>query len=289
MAPLRTNAPSEQTRPATGQALSGTKPPVDWITEEALLLAEARRRRTPVTALSLRRPGVTLVDAYRIQAAGIVLPAPAGNPQRGQRPVGHKVGLTSEAMQLQMGVDEPDSGVLLDYMLVPDGGRLAASEFLAPRVEAEIAFRLGADLPGGADRRVAQRAVAQVLLALEVIDTRYGHWGIGLIDSVADNASCARVVTGLGVSPGTVEDLQGEQIVLDVDGAAAATGPGRAVLGDPAAALVWLARRLEQVGSRLRAGDLVLAGAVHASLPLRAGTGLRARSAHLPPVHLHVT
>ncbi|WP_309117476.1 fumarylacetoacetate hydrolase family protein [Saccharothrix sp.] len=274
---------SETTDPLPGQFdCPEARPAARWITEEARLLAAAQRDRRAVTPSAARHPRLTLADAYRVQAAGIELRVAGG-----ARPVGHKVGLTSQAMQAQMGVAEPDSGVLLDRMVLPDGGELDVGEFLAPRVEAEIAFRLGEDLCGGVDTATARGAVAQVLLALEVIDTRFGSWRIGLVDSVADNASCARVVLGEAVAPSEFE-LADAQIVLDVDGVPTAAGAGRAVLGDPLAALVWLARRLEEFGGGLRAGDLVLAGAVHASVELRAGTEVRAHCPHLPAVHLRV-
>ncbi|CAL9677649.1 2-hydroxyhexa-2,4-dienoate hydratase (plasmid) [Actinosynnema sp. ALI-1.44] len=266
----------------TAPDAAATPPTDQWITEEARLLAAAGRDRRAVAPLAARRSGVTLADAYRVQAVGVGLRVACG-----ARPVGHKVGLTSQAMQAQMGVAEPDSGVLLDEMVVPDGGELRAEQFLAPRVEAEIAFRLGEDLRGDVDTAAARGAVEQVLLALEVIDTRFGIWRIGLVDSVADNASCARVVAGAAVDLADLEPAD-EQVVLDVDGVPAATGVGRAVLGDPFAALVWLARRLDEVGGGLRAGDLVLAGAVHASVELRAGTEVRAHCPHLPAVRLRV-
>ncbi|MEU7480526.1 fumarylacetoacetate hydrolase family protein [Lentzea sp. NPDC042327] len=275
------NTRTEPPAAVDGQAGAGTSG--GWIADEALMLRAARRNVAAVASLTSRRPGVTLVDAYRVQAAGIGLLIADG-----ARRVGHKVGLTSAAMQAQMGVGEPDSGVLLDRMLVADGGELQTARLLAPRVEAEIAFRLGEDLPGGEITAAdARQAVARVLLALEVIDTRYGSWQIGLVDSVADNASCGHMVLGGEVELGVLDPAT-EQVVLEVDGEIAASGEGRAVLGDPFEALVWLSRRLDEVGGRLRAGDVVLAGAVHASLPLGPGTQVRATSMHLPVVHLNV-
>ncbi|MFJ3495707.1 2-keto-4-pentenoate hydratase [Streptomyces sp. NPDC086091] len=163
------------------------------------------------------------------------------------------------------------------------------SVLMQPRVEAEIAFRLGSDLPGpDVGMREARSAVEEVFLALEVIDTRFDSWRITVADSIADNASCARVVTGPMVALGAGLDLPAEPLEVSVDGVTVAVGPGRAVLGDPLRALVWLAGRLHRTGGRLRAGELVLAGAVHAAFPLEAGTTVRARSTHLPPVELHV-
>jgi len=256
-----------------------------WVADEADRLLAAQRSGVPVVPLSVRRPGLSLGDAYRVQA-GVVARRLAG----GARVVGHKVGVTSRAMQQQMGVGEPDSGVLLDDMVVACGGELVRTELLSPRVEAEIAFRLGCDLSGlPVDPGLARRAVSEVFLALEVIDTRFDTWRITVADSVADNASCARVVPGtmIGFDPGW--DLRGERLVLSIDGRVVAEGEGRAVLGDPVNPLVWLARRLHRLGAGLRAGDLVLAGSVHASIPLRAGTQVQLASPHLPGVRLRVT
>ncbi|MEU8568717.1 fumarylacetoacetate hydrolase family protein [Streptomyces pathocidini] len=253
-----------------------------WVAEVAEGLFAAERLRVPVAPLTVLRPGLSLEEAYLIQAEGV-----ARRVAGGARVVGHKVGATSLAMQQQMGVEEPDSGVLLEDMVIPSGSTVALGELMSPRVEAEIAFRLGQDLKGpDLDAKTVRDAVSEVFLALEVIDTRFTGWQIALADSVADNASCARVVTGRAVPLDHDLDLRAEELLVHVDGAAAAAGEGRAVLGDPLNALVWLARRLSTFGNWLRAGDLVLAGSVHASLPLTAGTEVRLASAHLPPVRL---
>ncbi|WP_331762424.1 fumarylacetoacetate hydrolase family protein (plasmid) [Streptomyces sp. NBC_01527] len=257
---------------------------VQWITDEATALLTAERDRVPVASLTERRPGLALDDAYRVQEAAV-----AQRIEGGARVIGHKAGVTSKAMQEQMGVDEPDSGVLLDSMLLPSGSSLARSELMQPRVEAEIAFLLGRDLAGpDVDLQSARSAVALVFLALEVIDTRFTGWQITVADSIADNASCARVVTGPMVPFDPAMDLRAESLVVSMDGMAVATGEGRAVLGDPLRALIWLAHRLARFGAGLKAGDLVLAGAVHASLPLEAASNVRAHSPHLPPVELRV-
>jgi 2-keto-4-pentenoate hydratase len=177
-------------------------------TAAATSLLDAQRSRVPVAPLTTRAAGLTLQDAYRIQVAGVAL-----RVGDGARVVGHKVGVTSAAMQEQMGVDEPDSGVLFEDMVLPGGSELDRADFLLPRVEAEIAFRLGSDLAGpDVTLAAAKAAVSEVFLALEVIDTRYDtSWRIALADSVADNASCARVVTGDMVCLDPAWDLAAEQ------------------------------------------------------------------------------
>ncbi|MGW0753380.1 2-keto-4-pentenoate hydratase [Streptomyces sp. NPDC002587] len=255
-----------------------------WIAATASALLAAEYDRVPIDVLTLGRPGLPVKTAYRVQAATV-----ERRIADGALVVGHKVGATSNAIQEQAGVDEPDSGVLLDDMVLRTGSTVARSVLMQPRVEAEIAFRLGCDLAGphvGVEE--ARAAVKEVFLALEVIDTRFTSWQITIADSIADNASCARVVTGPMMPLGADMDLAAEPLVISLNGTAVATGEGRAVLGDPLRVLVWLAGRLHRFGEGLRAGQLVLAGAVHASLPLEARTTVHAHSPHLPPVELHV-
>lgn len=255
-----------------------------WVAAMASALLTAEFEQVPIDVLTVRRPGLPLETAYRVQKAAVTR-----RIEGGARVVGHKAGVTSRAMQEQMGVDEPDSGVLLDDTVLPTGSTLARCVLMQPRVEAEIAFRLGCDLAGPNVGVVeARAAVKEVFLALEVIDTRYTTWRLTVADSIADNASCARVITGPMVPLSADMDLSAEPLVVSVDDAAVATGEGRAILGDPLLALTWLTKRLHRSADGLRAGQLVLAGAVHASLPLEAGSTVRARSPRLPPVELHV-
>lgn len=246
-------------------------------------MSDAERRRSPAPLLSGRRPCLTVQDAYEIQWCGARL-----RIRGGARVVGYKVGLTSQAMQQQFGIDEPDSGILLDCMQIPTGQTLRTHELLAPRVEAEIAVRLGQDLDGNdvtADRALA--AVAHVCLALEVIDSRYGFTGLTLADSVADNAACARFALG-EAEPAAQCDLRAERVAVYSGTPLVATGQGSDVLGDPIRSVVWLAQHLAGRGRGLRGGDVVLTGAVHASFPVTAGEIVAARSDHLPSVRLPV-
>ncbi|MFE7077739.1 2-keto-4-pentenoate hydratase [Streptomyces sp. NPDC057620] len=245
-------------------------------------LSAAERSRTPTAHLTRRHAGLTLEQAYRIQWTNV-----SRRVAGGARIVGHKVGLTSPAMQHQFGVDQPDSGALLDDMLLTDGSTLRLGDLMTPRIEAEIAFRLGRDLHGpDVDGCDVHAAVDEVLLALEVIDTRYGDWRMTLADSVADNASAAWAVLGQGVALSAGLDLACEPVTVRVDQQTVVTALSGAVLGNPLRAVAWLARQLSPYGGGLRAGDLVLAGAVHASLPLRAHSEIAVVSPHLPPVRV---
>jgi 2-keto-4-pentenoate hydratase len=179
--------------------------------------------------------------------------------------VGRKIGLTSPAVQAQLGVDRPDFGVLFDDMLVPDGGAVDVATLIAPKAEAEVAFVLKADLdgdPGLIDAATAAAAVDYAVAALEIVDSRVAGWDITITDTVADNASSALFV--LGSTRVTLDEFAPVDVTmtLDKNGERASSGNGAACLGDPLNALAWLARTAAEYGSPLRAGDVVLSGAL---------------------------
>ena len=243
-------------------------------------LAEAERTRVAVAPLTERDPAFGVADAYAVQLRNVERRVAAGG-----RILGRKVGLTSLAMQRQLGVDEPDFGALLDDMVVEDGDAIATGALIAPRVEAEIAFVMERDLAGpGVDSVAALRAVAGALPAIEVIDSRIADWKIKLPDTIADNASSARYVLGAQLTPLDRVDLRLCGAVVTRNGVLADTGAGAAVLGNPIRCVAWLANKLGEFGDGLRAGDVVLAGAVHAALGVEPGDVIRAEFAHLGPV-----
>jgi 2-keto-4-pentenoate hydratase len=232
---------------------------------EAVALARAARTRRPIAPLTQRLPGLSVADAYAIQRAGI-----ARRLVDGARIVGHKVGLTSRAMQQQLGVDRPDYGVLLDDMIVEENDGLNMGRLVAPRVEAEIAFDLAKPLRGPeVDIDQVLEATSTVRAALEVIDSRIADWQITFEDTIADNASSALVVLGPPVAVDGI-DLVAEHVTLTV-GTGTVSGNGEAVLGHPAQGVAWLARTLADHGEGLRAGDLILPGAMAAAIPIARG------------------
>jgi len=180
-------------------------------------------------------------------------------------------------MQQQLGVGEPDFGFLLHAMLVPSGGTLQRRDLLQPRVEPEIAFWLATDLRGpgvtAADVLAATRGVSA---ALEIVDSRIIAWRIKLVDTIADNGSSARAVVGERVVPVAEVDLAAEAVQLVRNGEVVGTGSGADVLGHPAEAVAWLANRLADFGERLQAGQVVLPGAMCASVFAQAGETFRA-------------
>lgn len=248
-------------------------------------LRTAERERRPIAPITASDASLTVADAYAIQTLNVDRRLADGAVVRGR-----KVGLTSRAMQEMLGVSEPDFGALLDDMFVEEGDDVRLEELLQPRVEAEIAFLLEHDLTGpGVTAATAARSVAGALPALEIIDSRIADWRIGLVDTVADNASSARAVVGARVVPLADLDLRLEGMVVSRNGLVADTGAGAAVLGNPLRCLAWLANRLGAFGTSLRAGDIVLAGALHRAFDVAGGDVVRAEFTHLGAVTARFT
>lgn len=249
-------------------------------------LREAERTRVPVGPLTAEVPDLSVEDAYRIQQVNVHARKAAGGLVRGR-----KVGLTSVAMQQQLGVDEPDFGAIFAEMIVEEGDGVPVSELIQPRIEAEIAFVMAEELKGpGVSAADALGAVAGALPALEIIDSRVAEWKIKLPDTIADNASSARVVCGGRLTQlDEIEDLRLVGMALSRNGEIAATGAGAAVLGNPIRCVAWLANKLGEFGVPLRAGDLVLAGALHAALLVTAGDTVTAQFSELGSVTTRFT
>ncbi|MFE0678242.1 2-keto-4-pentenoate hydratase [Streptomyces sp. NPDC058867] len=238
------------------------------VREAADLLAEAARTKVACPPVrTLLDDGGDLRTAYAVQRLNVRRRLAAGG-----RLVGHKIGLTSTAVQRQLGVDQPDFGALFADMAVPDGGLVPASRMLRPKVEAEVALVLGRDLPERACTVVdVLRAVDFALPALEIVDSRIADWDISLVDTVADNASCGLYVLGATPVPLDRVDLRTVTMTMTRNGATASAGTGADCLGSPLNATVWLARALAERGDPLRAGDLVLTGALGPMAPAAPG------------------
>ncbi len=253
--------------------------------EVAAVLARAEHDRKPICPLVDSYPGMDVVDAYEVQLLNI-----RHRREQGATVLGHKVGLSSRAMQQMMGVDEPDYGHLLSDMEVSEEASVHAGRYCYPRVEVEVGFVLGRSLPGeGCTEDDVLEATEAVAPAIELIDSRIKDWKIGLVDTIADNASSAGFVLGAErVKPGDI-DLRGIDATLTRNGALVAEGRSDAVLGNPVTAVAWLARKVAGFGVRLEAGHVILPGSCTRAIDVRAGDEFLAEFAGLGSVHLSFT
>ncbi|MEZ0365922.1 2-keto-4-pentenoate hydratase [Mycobacterium sp. pUA109] len=228
----------------------------DVIQQAADLLYVAQDKQAPITPLTERYPGLNVADAYAIQQVNL-----RRRRHNGCTVVGHKIGLTSAPMQTLLGVDEPDFGYILDDMVLTDGSTAPAARFCAPRVEPEAAFLLRAPLQGpGVTVEDVHTATEAVAVALEVVDSRIADWKLTLPDTVADNASSGAVVLGDWIPYDNRIDLPHAQASLLLNETEADSGMGSAVLGDPAAAVAWLANALAPFGTAILPGQFVMSG-----------------------------
>jgi 2-oxo-hept-3-ene-1,7-dioate hydratase len=245
-----------------------------------------------------RFPDVTLEDAYAIQAAWIDLQVANGASIKG-----HKIGLTSRAMQMAMKIDEPDFGALLDDMFIPNGGSIAAADHLDPKIEVEFAFVLARDLVPhelGRDLTVddVYAATSYVVPALELIDARSYrvHPDDGrtrtVLDTISDNAANSGIVVGaeqVSVDEARNGDLRWAGAIAYRNGVVEETGLGAGVLDDPAMGIVWLANRLQHIGIPLVAGETILAGSFTRPIDCRSGDEFRVDFGYLGTLELNVT
>jgi len=214
----------------------------------------------------------------------------AGRVRDGDAVVGRKIGLTSRAVQEQLGVDRPDFGFLFEAMAYDDGDTIPVERVMQPRVEAEIAFVLAEDLAEGPlDAAQVRSATDYVCAALEVCGSRIRNWDITFGDTVADNASSGAYV--LGSRRVAIADLDtvGVEMSMSIDGERVSEGTGAACLGDPVEAVVWLARVSRELGQPLRAGQVVLSGALGPMRPVVAGQTVTAELSGLGPVTVSFT
>lgn len=224
----------------------------------AAIVDDAQLQARPIPQLTHAMPDLSVEDAYAIQALSV-----ARRLSRGERRIGVKMGLTSRAKMVQVGVDEVAWGRLTDAMLLEEGGALPLSAFVHPRLEPEIVFLLKKRLSGNVSTLEAMAAVEAIAPAMEVIDSRYENFKFVLPDVVADNTSSAGLVIGAWRSPEI--DFSNLGMVLSVNGRPKEIGSSAAILGHPVRSLVAAARMTAQWGEALEPGYIVMAGAATAA------------------------
>jgi len=234
-------------------------------------LYRAELDRKAIPQLSKTFPEIELQDAYAIQRLWAELHIAGG-----ARQIGHKIGLTSRAMQMASKIDEPDYGHLLDTMMYRDGARIPAASFLKPRLEVELAFIMGADLEGpGTQIYDVMRATEYVVPALEIIDYRT-EVPRAITDTIADNAASGGIILGGRLIRPFDLDIRWVGATLSKNGIIEESGVSAAVMGHPAAGIAWLVDKLSAVGARLEKGQIVLAGSFTRPVDIAAGDVIQA-------------
>ena len=242
-------------------------------------LLDAARSAQPIQPLRTRFPTLTIEDAYEIQKA-----IREARIKDGEAVVGQKIGLTSVAMQRQLGIRQPDFGFITDRMLMQSPAVLSRQQLINPMIEAEIAFFFDEALPADISASEVMSRCSAIAPALEVIDSRIAEWDIGIVDTIADNASCGAVALGDPCEP--PERLESCEMTLRVADVSA-TGSGSAVLGHPVRPIAWLVRTLAALGEQVGPG-IVISGAWTRALPIDAGSGADAVFENVGAVSLEV-
>ncbi len=210
--------------------------------------------------------------------------------KQGARLVGKKIGLTSEAVQLQLGVDQPDFGLLFDTMQIEDGGVISYGLLTQPKIEAEVALILNKDLkPGKVEPQDLIDAVGGVKAALEIVGSRIANWDIKITDTIADNASASHFVLASSEIPLAEFDLIDSRMQMYKNGQLVSEGRGQDCLGSPLKSAMWLAQTMNEFGNPLKKGDIILTGALGPMCPLDPGDQIKAQITGLGEVSVQIT
>jgi len=250
----------------------------------ALALLNARASLSAIPPFTESDPELGVAEGYAIQQHLLALLL-----EQGETLAGYKLGLTSLPMQELLGVDQPDFGPIFSSTIYRDGATVSVSDFIAPRVEAEIAVVLKKDLTGPhCTPAQVYQATDGLLAAIEIVDSRITDWKIKIADTIADLASGGAIALSSTLIPVDACDPRLIGMVFTKNGEIIATGAGAAALGDPLAAVAWLANTLAPLGVTLRSGSVIMTGALHAMAPISPGDTFRAEFAHLGPITLRI-
>lgn len=250
-------------------------------------LYDAQKRRRPISPLTDRHPDITLDDAYTIQQQVVKL-----KEADGIHVIGKKIGLTNKPIQEQIGVFEPDYGMITSEGLLCDGATLPMKDYIAPRIESEIAFILGETItPRQCPIKPCDiyRATYGIAPALEIVDSRIKDWNIKIQDTVSDGASYAAIVLGNQITPLDGLDLRVLGMAAYLNGELVKHGAGASVMGNPVNSVTWLANKLLSLGLTLEKGEIILSGSFTPVLPIHAGDTVHVAFDHLGCVCLNVS
>lgn len=246
-------------------------------------LYKAEKTRMPVEPLTDRFSAVTLEEAYNVQLVNV-----NRRINQGERIIGKKIGLTSEAMQRFLGVHEPDYGHIFNTMFLLKN-ELSMSQVIQPKAEGEIAFLMKEDIMGpGVTPLDVMRATDYVIPAIEIIDSRIKEWKIKIQDTVADNASSAFILVGSRALSLNEIDLLSTGMVFSKNGSIVATGASAAVMGNPVNAVTWLVNKLAEYNVSVKKGEIVLSGSITAAVDIKKGDVIDVTFDRLGPVRVKV-
>lgn len=250
----------------------------------AEIIRQAEEKRIPCRPVRNYLADKDVTAAYEIQKINI-----AYKLQQGQTIVGKKIGLTSEKVQAQLGVSQPDFGILLDRMHIENEGEISFNELMQPKAEAEIAFVLKANLIGDhIEMHDVMVAIDYALPAVEIVGSRIENWDIQITDTIADNASSSHFVLGNSKKKLGEIDLENCRMTLLQNNQIASEGVGKACLGNPLNAVLWLAQKMNQLGNPLKKGEVILSGALGPMVEIRQNDHIYAKIEGLGEVSFSV-
>lgn len=255
------------------------------IEQAAQQLLKAEKTKSPCDPVRALIGAQNIDDAYAVQNV-----ISRQKEENGARPIGKKIGLTSVAVQQQLGVDQPDYGALFDKMQVLEGETISVTELMQPKAEAEIAFVLKKDLTtGNFSLTEIEEAIDYAVAAIEIVGSRIKNWDIRIADTIADNASASHFVLGTVRKKLSEIDVVQATMQLTKNEVLVSEGTGAACLGSPLIATQWLANKMVEMGTPLQKGDIVLSGALGPMTAIDTGDLLKAKIEGLGEVSIRFT
>lgn len=254
------------------------------IQQIASILLEAEKTGIACDPVRSCIDGFSIEEAYKIQSINL-----DKKTRNGASLVGTKIGLTSFAVQKQLGVDQPDFGKLTDKMELLHGQEVSYSELMQPKIEAEIGFILGSDLNGAISISKIISSIKYVCTTLEIVGSRIKNWDINICDTIADNASASHFVVGHQINSFQDLDVSMLNMELKENGKVVSSGDGKACLGSPLNAVYWLAQKMQDLGTPLKAGEIILSGALGPMVQVLPGKEYEAEIGSLGSVKINIT